>query len=185
MMTLALLSLACATLAADDEFLHLVMNGDIADIEAKLAKMPGLINAKDDRTGSSPIFIAAAHDRPDVTALLLKQGADVNIKTNDGSTPLHGAASLGNEVIAQLLLDAGADLEAETQDGYTPYLVAKFSSKRKMAKFLLASGAKKPAVAADSPRVRFCIPSLVLYCVVPDSPTPNGQRVRAEIAEEL
>ena len=50
-----------------------------------------------------------------VAQLLLKRGADVNIRCNDHQTPLHFAAYFGNVEIVRLLLDHGADPEANAE----------------------------------------------------------------------
>jgi ankyrin repeat protein len=51
-------------------------------------------------------MIAAANDRRNVVALLLKSGADVNARSEDGRTALSIAQSNNNEVLIQLLKEA-------------------------------------------------------------------------------
>ena len=58
---------------------------------------------------------------PDVVALLVEAGADVNARTKNGFTPLHFARTAA-EVNA--LLGAGADLLARDDRGLTPFLHA-------------------------------------------------------------
>ncbi|KAL3490224.1 hypothetical protein BJX62DRAFT_238363 [Aspergillus germanicus] len=45
---------------------------------------------------------------------LLKQGADLSVKTVLGSTPLREACLSGNVAVARILLENGADPDAET-----------------------------------------------------------------------
>ncbi len=49
--------------------------------------------------------------KPDIAALLLDGGANVNSVNNYGAVPLSSAAMLGRKEVARLLLDRGADLD--------------------------------------------------------------------------
>ena len=58
------------------------------------------------------ILWTAAHDKPDMTRLLIEHGADVNVTSrtlNSSVTPLHLAKSTQ---VAKLLLEAGAKINA-------------------------------------------------------------------------
>ena len=52
--------------------------------------------------------------------LLLRYGADVNVKTDVKETPLHAAAICRNDNIIWLLANAGADINAVDEYGETP-----------------------------------------------------------------
>src|SRR6266700_1255295 len=54
----------------------------------------------------------------------LKNGGDVNQRSENNDTLLHLAASNGYEEIAKLLLAHGADLNAQDLQGYTPLHLA-------------------------------------------------------------
>lgn len=71
--------------------------------------------------GRTPLHVAAEYAAPDVVAVLLDLGAEVNARLEDGATPLHGAASRGpSPEILELLVRAGADLQARGNGGRTP-----------------------------------------------------------------
>ncbi len=96
----------------------------------KLAKM--LINggAKIDQPSNNdfsvyPIHSACAVSNFEITELLIKRGANVNVKQQSGVTPLHSAAHNGNLEIAKLLIENGADVSAQTTTGQTPLDLAK------------------------------------------------------------
>lgn len=52
--------------------------------------------------------------------LLLKAGADVNVKNSSGITPLMSAALFcSNPAVIEILLDAGADVNVKDSQGYS------------------------------------------------------------------
>lgn len=69
--------------------------------------------------------------------LLLKHGANTNLKDDAGLTPLHWAVVRGNRVILRRLVEMGADIHAKDAEGRTP---------RDMAVELKSLGAWKRAM---------------------------------------
>ena len=79
------------------------------------------------------LFLAVGNNRrPEITAMLLEAGINVNAEFPDGSTPLHWAAEFGQPEIIALLLDAGANGALRDREGNTPwdYAVARPDSDR-------------------------------------------------------
>jgi ankyrin repeat protein len=76
----------------------------------------------------APLHSAVANRDPqkslELTRLLLRHGADVNLAQQGGWTPLHQAAAHGAREIVRMLLDAGADRRAISADGRTPAQMA-------------------------------------------------------------
>ena len=59
--------------------------------------------------------------------MILKYGADVNIKSLNGSTPLHWSCSSGDLEIVKLLVQYGADVNATTNSWLTDSVYGKSS----------------------------------------------------------
>lgn len=69
---------------------------------------------------AAPIQSAAAAGYERIVELLLKHGADPNIREQGGYTSLHAAAENGDEDMIRTLLYGGADLTVRSDDGKTP-----------------------------------------------------------------
>jgi ankyrin repeat protein len=74
---------------------------------------------------AAPVQSAAAAGHQDIVELLLKHGADPNIREQGGYTPLHAAAQNGDDTMIRTLLYGGADLLARSDDGKTPLELAR------------------------------------------------------------
>ncbi len=76
--------------------------------------------------GYSPLIYAIVKQNLKIIELLLKQGADTELKAKNGYTAFHYAAesSAKNEEIFKILLKYNANIEARTNHGYTPLLLA-------------------------------------------------------------
>ena len=69
---------------------------------------------------ATPLQSAVAGNHNAIVKMLLKGGANPNVREGGGFTPLHAAAGHGNVEIIQLLIFAGADLRAKSNDGKIP-----------------------------------------------------------------
>lgn len=73
---------------------------------------------------AAPIQSAAAAGQAKIVDLLLKHGADPNIREQGGYTPLHAAAQNGDLETIRALIYGGADLVLTSDDGKIPYDLA-------------------------------------------------------------
>ncbi|WP_010662668.1 ankyrin repeat domain-containing protein [Marinilabilia salmonicolor] len=104
------------------------------------------INHQDTRTGYTPLMNALNGQNISVAGFLIRQGADVKIKSNDGTTALILACG-SSEKIARQLIDKGADIHALTDKGNgvftqcTSVGLSRETVSYEFAEFLLAQGA--------------------------------------------
>jgi len=73
---------------------------------------------------AAPVHSAAAAGQAKIVGLLLKYGADPNIREQGGYTPLHAAAQNGDLETIRTLIYGGADLVLPSDDGKIPYDLA-------------------------------------------------------------
>ena len=99
------------------------------------------------------LMIAAGrggHNYPDMTRLLLANGADPHSKDGHGwATALHYAAVSNHTETAALLLDGGADVNIPTSAGDPPLYQAAHWGRADMVQLLLSRGAD-PDIQADT-----------------------------------
>ena len=71
-----------------------------------------------DKNNVTPLLLAAAFKRVDLTAMLIQASADVNAPDSRNATPLHYATYGGTPEIVTLLLEAGADGKIKDDAGW-------------------------------------------------------------------
>jgi len=77
----------------------------------------------------------------DAIKLLIKKGANVNVKDRGGFTPLIYAIWLNYRDVVELLINSGADVNAEDSEGFTPYYWATMQGRKDFVELLVAKGA--------------------------------------------
>lgn len=105
--------------------------GDILKVNQLIAEGAD-INAID-RSGMTPLLLAAMWGKGEVANTLIKAGADINAKDKFNATPLHGAAINGNTEIAVALIKAGADINAKADGDWTPLWYATSRAEQKQS----------------------------------------------------
>ena len=83
------------------------------------------IQAQMDKTGESPLHLAARFARADAAKKLLDGGAEANAQDHSGRTPLHAAIATDAQGVFHILLkNRATNLNARTFDGTTPLILA-------------------------------------------------------------
>jgi len=91
------------------------------DVAEYLVKAGAPVNSTSrNELKAAPVQAAAAAGYAKVVELLLKHGADPNVREQGGYTPLHAAAQNGDEPTIRALLYGGADLGIKSNDGKLP-----------------------------------------------------------------
>ena len=98
-------------------FLRYSRHAEFAGEKITCAQQVGLF-------GSQLLHLASFSDRNEDVALLIQEGADINVIGDLGLTPLHYAVLGGSINVVRLLINQGADLTVENEFGETPLQMA-------------------------------------------------------------
>ncbi|KAH0610788.1 uncharacterized protein H6S33_011215 [Morchella sextelata] len=94
----------------------------------------------DSQIHDTALHLAAKHEHEAVVALLLKRGADPNLKDACGMTPLHLVVLYRFKAVAEMLLLNGADITTRDRHGTTVLHVAAENGDEALTKLLLREG---------------------------------------------
>jgi ankyrin repeat protein len=107
------------------------------DVAEYLVKAGAPINSRSrNELEVTPIHSAASAGYSKIAELLLKHGADPNIREQGGYAPLHAAAQNGDLEMISTLIYGGADLDAKSDDGKIPFDLALEAGHSKAARLL-------------------------------------------------
>ncbi|XP_064482060.1 uncharacterized protein LOC135394918 [Ornithodoros turicata] len=97
--------------------LHLAaQGGHVAVASLLLSRATSQLHCVD-KTGRTPLHVAAANGKREMVGLLHSQGAEINAADNMGWTALHFAARHGYLGVVKILVENGAYAKAITKDG--------------------------------------------------------------------
>jgi len=114
--------------------------GAIAALTRLLEDHPRLVNAKDE-SGSSALLISIYHQKPELTSLLLRAGAEVNA--------FEASAAGLIEELERALRDDPSLVRQHSHDGWTLLHLAAFFGHRELVVRLLDEGSEPLAVARN------------------------------------
>lgn len=89
-------------------------------------------------TGAELVFAGAASGRKEILELLVKHGAEIDVKAKNGYTPLHIAVFMGHTEVVGYLIEAGADVCTTTESGGTLLHSAVERGRSEMVELLMA-----------------------------------------------
>ena len=100
----------------------------------------------------TPLTLAISTKHPEIAALLIAAGAEVNVLTSAGATPLQLAARTGDLRVVKLLIAHDAELNVRSRQNPTPLCQAIAHGYGQVAACLLAAGAE-PDIANEGARM--------------------------------
>jgi ankyrin repeat protein len=120
-------------------FINAIQKGDIITVKALIAAGAN-VNAEN-KSGETPLHIAAVRGYQEITSLLIVEGADVNAIDKRKLTPLHAAAWSGYNETVSLLIANCSEINAIGENGITPLHVSALSGSHKTMTLLINEGA--------------------------------------------
>lgn len=126
------------------EFFKAVTQGEVARVKEMLKADPKLAAAKNEK-GLSAVLLAAYYRQPEVVAVLLATGVELNI--------FEAAATGQPERVRALLKQDAALVNAFAPDGFFPLGLAVFFGHRETFDALLSAGADVNAVTRESMKI--------------------------------
>jgi uncharacterized protein len=112
-------------------------DGDLAEVERLVEEDPGLVNAKLQAGGLTPLINASVEGHVSVTRLLLDKGAAIDYRDGDGRIALHRACFKDRTPVVRLLLERGADPTLTGPDGLSPLTIASREGHLEVVRVLL------------------------------------------------
>lgn len=116
--------------------------GDLKVVKAMLAKSPKLVDSRNE-DGRTALQLAAWNKQKAIVSVLLKKGADVNLKSEKNKrSPLHYACRGKEDLeLVKMLIAAGAEIDSHEIDKETPLYYASYNGQLEVVKLLLGKGA--------------------------------------------
>jgi ankyrin repeat protein len=136
--------------AADDGFQPLGLACFFGHLEAAdyLVRAGASVNTPSNNDlHATPLQSAVAGGHAPIVKMLLKNGAQPNVRERGGVTPLHTAAANGDVESIQLLILAGADIHITNNDKRLPLHLAEEKGHHKAAEILKREITKRFRVA--------------------------------------
>jgi ankyrin repeat protein len=147
----------------DRDLFAAIKRGDAGEVDRLLASGANVNGV--DAHATTPLHVAAYHEDPAVAALLVRNGAAVNVRNDAGMTPLHKAMERlafapatrkapEEEVakvtrVVELLLASGAQVDAGASGGAMPIHTAALTGQTALVQLLIDKGAAVDARTAD------------------------------------
>ena len=141
LLSFLILTISLNSTMAQVTILSAARNNDTVTLN-KLLSLHTNIDTTDLR-GSTPLVIACYYENYAAAALLLRNGADPNIKDKMGNTALMGVCFKNYPDIAELLLHYRADVNIKNFNGATALIFAATFGSTMIAKELINNGADK------------------------------------------
>lgn len=105
----------------------------------------GDVHAGNDDYGDTALHVAAFGNNANVMEILMKNGADIEVRNRLRETALHRAATANSVEAVQLLIENNVEIEARDMYEETPYHKAAVQYNEKVVEILITNGANREA----------------------------------------
>ncbi len=129
----------------NDQLIEAATKGNLPDVKNALAEGAD-VNYQENYYHSTALMNASGQGYLAIVELLLKNGANVNVKGNVGMTALMMASSMGHAEVVKILLDHGADVTAKfdhTGTAMTALMIASQKGHKDIVEILKRAGANE------------------------------------------
>ncbi|MBI4041400.1 MAG: ankyrin repeat domain-containing protein [Deltaproteobacteria bacterium] len=99
---------------------HAAKEGHIHALNTLIFQMNADVNVQDEKTGATPLHIAACEGHAAVVKVLVQANADINAQDKNGDTPLHFAVVWRKIEVMKVLIEANADRNIKNNHGSVP-----------------------------------------------------------------
>lgn len=123
-----------------EAFVKAVREGNAPEALKLLKDKPSLLDARD-VTGNTALLAGIEERQWELTAYLLREGADPNLASRSGETPLIAASRAGFADAVEWLISVGAKVDEANRRGETPLIIAVQRRQVPIVRLLLNSGA--------------------------------------------
>ena len=137
-----------------DQLLEAALQGHVKTLNFLLAHGVD-VNYQDEQYGASALHAASQGGKEDIVKILLKRGADVNLKSKEGNTPLMAAAFNHHESVVKILLEAGAEVNTKNEADETALSLAREEKQEGIIQHLLQAGAQDIKKRCPNPNVKY------------------------------
>lgn len=120
--------------------LHVAAVTGAVQVVNRLLDLNARVDAQDFRYGLTPLDLAVLARRTNAVEVLLKHGADPNLRMIGGFTSAHLVAGWGSVQVLELLLKHGVNCSLPDDEGTRPIHVAASRGRQDIVEFLLRSG---------------------------------------------
>jgi len=136
--------------AGEETALHIASHHGYAEIVQILIEAGCKLNCQEERHGNTPLMLAVKKGQmsknlekelQDVTSLLIKAGADLNMINNNHQTALILASQANNIWAVKMLLEAEADVNIKDNEGKTALDYALIAKNQEIIQQLREAGA--------------------------------------------
>jgi ankyrin repeat protein len=123
-----------------------VSRGDVGEVKRLVGQDAGLLNAKDEDSGETPLMHASYEGHVGVVRCLLDAGAAMDQRDAQGGTALWHASRGGHSPVVELLLARGADPAIAGYARMSPLSQASVGGHLEVVHFLLGHSSVKATI---------------------------------------